>query len=101
MRNYKFYPKLPSCEFTLLNSIRFKHENIIDYFESDKGCNEWCIIGYTLNPPFDTHYPAVAIMFENKKTFEKYWCHYSLDFFKDDEVKPHKIDIKDVRSRKV
>ena len=100
MKNYTEYSRLPSYMFNVENSIRNLHMKIIDYEEATTSKGNWLVKCYTLNPPFETHYPSVAILFEHRETFDSVWCHYPLVYFKEDKVKPHKINIEDVRSRK-
>ena len=88
---YKKYTKLPSYEFTYVNSgknrcevppYNVKYNKDLDNVESIHGewgmDQMWKIIGYSEQLPFQTSYDAIGIMFENQITFEKIWWHYPI-----------------------
>ena len=85
---YGIHEKLSSALFTHENSARGEappYQEICDgdfdtvRIQGFYGMAEiWKIVGYTESPPFPARgYEAVVIMFEDRKTFEKKWWHYS------------------------
>lgn len=99
------YPKLSSALFTWENSgqklnsippyseIRDDDYAVIDIEPNKYVTCEYSILGYAIEPipKIEPTYPAVAIMFEHKETFEKLWWHfrrsdieYTKAYFKED-----------------
>ena len=90
MEWYEKFPKLPAEDFTHENSGARSDEpppwkEIHDYnrgmigIEGLYGTEKvWKPIGYTFDVPRpDCRHMTVAIMFENRGTFEKIWWHFS------------------------
>lgn len=81
-RWWEQYPHLPSMQFTGANSGRRTGEAPPGYFENGKlhsPFSQAIPLGYTLEPPFQTSYPAVAILWEMQDTFERLWWHHERD----------------------
>jgi hypothetical protein len=85
---FEKYPKLSSSKFTYENSCRNIGCQFPDFYKIESGNDRnWTILGYTLNPPFDSNVKEpLAIMYENTKTFDIVWYHHDLDMFKEVKV---------------
>jgi hypothetical protein len=83
---YEQYEKLNSAKFTYENSgnragLSAPGRRSIGGPGIEISVPCWRLIGYTLDPPFQPCYPAVAIMFESPD-YEFMWWH----FLKDNEA---------------
>jgi hypothetical protein len=81
-RWWEQYLRLPAIQFTYANSGRHRGDAPPGYFEKGKLVSPFSLaipIGYTMEPPFQTSYPSVAILWEMQDTFEHIWWHHEQD----------------------
>lgn len=90
---YEKYPKISSSKFNYENSCRSIGCRFPDFYKVHEGVdNNWEIVGYTLNPPFDSNTKKpIGIMYENTKTFEKVWYHHEPSMFDEEKINKLKI----------
>lgn len=86
---YEIYPKLPAEEFTYENSgarsgfsppyreVFIERSYTVAGIVGEFGNEQlYTVVGYSLDMPFRPKYNSVAVMFEERDTFEKTWWHF-------------------------